>query len=332
MVMLNCDAITDMVELLNLSGQVQLAQGICASVGSDAQTGYSIQIGLSSRQKAIKIPRRWRLQPSPQSHLTSPLIEGHSSMPKLSPRLSTSTRAQRQRCAPIRLRGGGCTGSKPANSGGPTGISLDSQIQSIPVQNEMPWQLEAHSKATQMRRLFETLFAGCARLTVRQLHGGLSRSLVLYAQSFDEQEAVLQLVESIRAVEPVQLELTNYRKDGSRFRNLLSLQPVRDSLGVYRYSIAVLADVDTLPQLELVRCLLPCWFDASMLDSEATGAKVWFQSTHPRPSLIDTPTLPVTCVPSHLTPSHQTSSRLVMHSPPSRLIPSTPHPVSPRST
>ena len=57
-----------------------------------------------------------------------------------------------------------------------------------------------------------------------------------------EQDAVLQLVEALRAAEPVQLEMTNYKKDGTRFRNLLSLQPVHDSRGTYRYCIGVLAD------------------------------------------------------------------------------------------
>ena len=83
-----------------------------------------------------------------------------------------------------------------------------------------------------------------------------------------EQDAVLQLVESVRAAEPVQLVLTNYRKDGTRFSNNLSLQPVHDSLGVYRYNIGVLADAEALDKdgLETVAriiSLLPKQFIAS---------------------------------------------------------------------
>eukprot|EP00966_Prymnesium_polylepis_P303856 7019730-Prymnesium_polylepis.1 len=48
-----------------------------------------------------------------------------------------------------------------------------------------------------------------------------------------EQDAILQLVEALRAAEPVQLEITNYKRDGSKFTNLLSLQPVHDSRGAY---------------------------------------------------------------------------------------------------
>ena len=88
-----------------------------------------------------------------------------------------------------------------------------------------------------------------------------------------EQEAVLQLVESIRAAEPVQLELTNYRKDGSRFRNLLSLQPVRDSLGVYRYSVGVMVNADGLSQqdrnsFERTVSLLPKCFPATEVEGD----------------------------------------------------------------
>ena len=77
-----------------------------------------------------------------------------------------------------------------------------------------------------------------------------------------EQDAVLQLVEALRAAEPVQLEMTNYKKNGSAFVNLLSLQPVHDSRGAYRYCIAISADSATLTtsehtQLARLRRLLP---------------------------------------------------------------------------
>ena len=66
-----------------------------------------------------------------------------------------------------------------------TSGSGDPEGSEVPISVEMG-QLEEHAKAPQMERLFKRLFAGSSRLVVKQLHGGLSGSLVLYAQSFDE--------------------------------------------------------------------------------------------------------------------------------------------------
>lgn len=94
-----------------------------------------------------------------------------------------------------------------------------------------------------------------------------------------EQDAVLQLVEAIRAAEPTQIEMTNYRKDNSPFRNLLCLQPVHDSLGEYWYSIGILVDVLSLStaqsaRLAALRRLLPRRFEGGFsggdeMDEEA---------------------------------------------------------------
>ena len=57
-----------------------------------------------------------------------------------------------------------------------------------------------------------------------------------------EPAAVQQLVEALRDARPTAVELTNYRRDGSAFRNALVVSPVHDSSGAYRYSLALLAD------------------------------------------------------------------------------------------
>ena len=80
-----------------------------------------------------------------------------------------------------------------------------------------------------------------------------------------EQDAVRRVVESVRCARQGQVELTNYKADGTAFRNLLSLQPVHDSNGVYRYSIGVLSDAATLDEggreeVERLRRLLPSDF------------------------------------------------------------------------
>ena len=63
---------------------------------------------------------------------------------------------------------------------------------------------------------------------------------------YTELDVVQDLVRALRSAQPSQFELTNYRKDGSRFRNLLHLRPVHDSNGRYRYCIGLLADADAL--------------------------------------------------------------------------------------
>ena len=84
-----------------------------------------------------------------------------------------------------------------------------------------------------------------------------------------EQDAVQQLVDALREARPVQVELTNYRNDGAPFRNLLSLRPVHDSNGRYRYCIGILADATTLAPTsyeEYTRIIemLPVNFEASL--------------------------------------------------------------------
>ena len=58
-----------------------------------------------------------------------------------------------------------------------------------------------------------------------------------------EPEAVASISECIRTGVICHMRLTNYRKDGSTFCNLLALQPVHDSLGVLRFVIGVQSEV-----------------------------------------------------------------------------------------
>ena len=61
-----------------------------------------------------------------------------------------------------------------------------------------------------------------------------------------EEAAVAELVRSIRQRRPCVVTLTNYRKDGGRFANELSLHPVFDSRGVYRYIVGVSSDTSVV--------------------------------------------------------------------------------------
>ena len=59
-----------------------------------------------------------------------------------------------------------------------------------------------------------------------------------------EASAVRQLIVSIRTAAPTTVRVTNYRRDGSTFRNMVTINPVFDTEGLYRYSIAVLSDIE----------------------------------------------------------------------------------------
>jgi len=82
-----------------------------------------------------------------------------------------------------------------------------------------------------------------------------------------EAAAVRQMVRCIRDHSQATLRVTNYRKDGSAFHNVLTLHPVRDSQGQYRYQVGILSDganeASEGPALQKLRSLLPGSFDAA---------------------------------------------------------------------
>jgi len=83
-----------------------------------------------------------------------------------------------------------------------------------------------------------------------------------------ESVAIRKIGDAIRNERPVQLRITNYRKSGDPFANVLTLLPVHDSLGEYRYMIALQLDgaSATSEQLDLVSELLlriPRVFDSA---------------------------------------------------------------------
>ena len=83
-----------------------------------------------------------------------------------------------------------------------------------------------------------------------------------------EAAAVRAMVSAIRRSKPQTVKVTNYRKDGSSFQNVLSLLPVVDSSGEYRFNVGVLADGARLGSegdaLEKLRAAVPRSFDAAL--------------------------------------------------------------------
>ena len=64
------------------------------------------------------------------------------------------------------------------------------------------------------------------------------------------------------------VKITNYRKNGEMFQNLLSMKPARDNTGLFRYCIGVQFEVrldddlsDNLMQLDKLLRLLPSVLD-----------------------------------------------------------------------
>jgi PAS domain S-box-containing protein len=82
-----------------------------------------------------------------------------------------------------------------------------------------------------------------------------------------EAAAVRQMVRCIRDRAQSTLRVTNYRKDGSAFSNILTLHPIVDSEGTYRYQVGVLSDASNEasegPALQRLRAALPSVFDVS---------------------------------------------------------------------
>jgi len=57
-----------------------------------------------------------------------------------------------------------------------------------------------------------------------------------------EQEAVAEMIYALQNAESCEVQVTNYRKDGTPFQNLVRLEPIRDSAGEYRYMVGVQYD------------------------------------------------------------------------------------------
>ena len=92
------------------------------------------------------------------------------------------------------------------------------------------------------------------------------------------------ITDSLRKAKPVILRITNYNKSSEPFKNVLSLQPVYDSTGEYRYSIGLQANEAAFERdpsmYEKLRKLLPTKFDVAA-----------------QPKRFDIKTLAVSCLP-----------------------------------
>jgi len=57
-------------------------------------------------------------------------------------------------------------------------------------------------------------------------------------------ESVAAIRDAIREMAPVQIDIINYRKDGSQFRNQVSIRPTRDTKGEATLFVATQSTID----------------------------------------------------------------------------------------
>ena len=82
-----------------------------------------------------------------------------------------------------------------------------------------------------------------------------------------EPEAVHEMVASIRTARRNTIFCTNYRRDGTAFINKLTMQPVRDKAGIFRYCLGVLCDTATEDNVHKLGKLLQVIAARSLPDS-----------------------------------------------------------------
>ena len=83
-----------------------------------------------------------------------------------------------------------------------------------------------------------------------------------------EAASVRVMVSSIRAAKATTVRVTNYRKNGTEFMNVLTLHPVHDSDKEYRYSIGILSDGANAAResaaLDRLKAALPTSFNSAL--------------------------------------------------------------------
>ena len=107
---------------------------------------------------------------------------------------------------------------------------------------------------------------GFAKLTGWSVDEAVGQNCRFLQGTQTEGAALSQMVTAVRQRTACRLRITNVRKDGSPFVNELTLHPVHDSNGAYRYNIGVLVDASsgTSASAESLRRALPMMFEAEL--------------------------------------------------------------------
>jgi len=112
------------------------------------------------------------------------------------------------------------------------------------------------------RRGFPLVYVNKAFENVTQYHRTeiVGKNCNFLQGSQAEPEQVAMMTKALAAAKPVKVAITNARKDGSEFMNLLAMKPVFDGDGVYSYVLGVQYDITgpgaSLEQMKTVNDLL----------------------------------------------------------------------------
>ena len=116
--------------------------------------------------------------------------------------------------------------------------------------------------ARQDRRGFPLIYVNkeFERITQFQRSDIVGQNCRFLQSTKSEPQQIQRMVDALANARPVKIVLTNKRKDGSEFQNLLAMKPVFDGAGSYTYVVGVQIDVSdpraTKEQVQLVSDLL----------------------------------------------------------------------------
>merc|ERR1719230_2162077 len=118
------------------------------------------------------------------------------------------------------------------------------------------------------------------RVTGYQKHESQGRNCRFLQGPRTEPQSVAVIQDTLRRGVDCHVKLTNYRKSGEIFENLLTMRPVHDSNGVYRFCIGVQFEVTRdmslkgrLAKLDKLIKLLPNQLEVSSSAAGAAHAK-----------------------------------------------------------
>tara|TARA_B110000046_G_scaffold50424_1_gene56258 strand:+ start:171 stop:1829 length:1659 start_codon:yes stop_codon:yes gene_type:complete len=110
--------------------------------------------------------------------------------------------------------------------------------------------------------------SACERLTEYSRVEQVGRNCRFMQGPATEAAAVRAMVKCLRAATPSTLRVTNYKKSGTAFTNVLTLHPVHDHASTYRYAVGLQSDnafsEQEAPALGALRQALPTKFNAAL--------------------------------------------------------------------